>query len=261
VKPPLVKYSKLNKAVFLICIAVFTYLTTTTAYALPTTDLRLIYEGKVSSVKAPNELKMDDGKKYLLSYIDVSKESLEKFQNKKVYLYSESAQDDRYGRAYVVASYKKSDGSTSSIQEDVISSGKSLIYISKENTKFVKDLEKLEASAKDSKQGLWNSYNVATPDNVVQYIHTYQIVEGKILDAHESDKYVFLNFGEDWKTDFTIRIDKKYWQKISNDYYNINKSEDLNGAEVRVRGFIEDTNGPMINLRYKEQMLIVKSAK
>jgi hypothetical protein len=52
---------------------------------------------------------------------------------------------------------------------------------------------------------------------------------------------VYLNFGADYKTDFTVAIAKKNVKRFAElDLLN------LTGARVRARGWVEMINGPMI---------------
>jgi len=103
----------------------------------------------------------------------------------------------------------------------------------------------LEADARDKRKGCWKNgrYNVfsSKPD-----LDTgeFMIVQGRVRKTGESYENIFLNFGNDWKTDFTVRIQKN--NRALKDF-----DPDLfQGHNVRVRGFVEYYNGPSITLAH-----------
>ena len=55
---------------------------------------------------------------------------------------------------------------------------------------------------------------------------------------------LYLNFGENYKTDFTVRIPKRAWKQFG----------DMDGKEITVRGVVREYNGPMIVADFKEQV-------
>jgi hypothetical protein len=60
---------------------------------------------------------------------------------------------------------------------------------------------------------------------------------------------VFLNFGRDWRWDFTAAVDLKRSDDREGLVARLN---DLKGRLVRVRSFIERRNGPFISLATAE---------
>ena len=65
---------------------------------------------------------------------------------------------------------------------------------------------------------------------------------------------VFLNFGADYKTDFTILIDKQGQRRFKRAGID---PRSLEGARVRVRGWVEMKNGPMIELDHVERLEVL----
>ena len=76
----------------------------------------------------------------------------------------------------------------------------------------------------------------------------------------------FFNFGQDWKTDFTI--------KIAGDMDRLFPPADIGqppnpladprvwkNRTVRVRGYVVENNGPMIELTHPEQIDFLKTSK
>lgn len=117
-------------------------------------------------------------------------------------------------------------------------------------------LLKTEQAARTVGRGLWSHEAYAIrrpdPDPLAQYVDSVQIVEGVITQTADVRGRIYLNFGADYRTDFTITIARK----------NRKRFEDidplsLDGARVRVRGWIELMNGPMIWLDHPERLEIL----
>ena len=102
-----------------------------------------------------------------------------------------------------------------------------------------------EDFAQERLAGCWGSdtYKTISADHD---IHTgqFHIVEGTVQDVGESFENIFLNFGADWKTDFTVRIEK------SNKNFDGYDFQSLKGQHLQVRGFVESYNGPSLTLTH-----------
>jgi hypothetical protein len=80
---------------------------------------------------------------------------------------------------------------------------------------------------------------------------TFQLIEGQTVDAADVKSNVYLNFGSDWRTDFTISISKKsrrLFDKASLDPAAWTR------RSVRVRGWLTKRNGPMVRATHPEQI-------
>lgn len=116
-------------------------------------------------------------------------------------------------------------------------------------------LLEVEDVARQAGRGLWQSsdFTVRTPapNQLAQSVDSFQIVEGLILSSAQVKGMTFLNFGSDYKTDFTVSIarrDRRKFEKAGIDL------EDMDGRRVRVRGWIELYNGPVIWLDHSEAL-------
>jgi len=79
----------------------------------------------------------------------------------------------------------------------------------------------------------------------------FQLVEGQIVAPAKAKGDVYLNFGEDWRTDFTVLIPRKALRLF--------KEAALDplawtGRRIRVRGWVFSRNGPMIEATHPEQI-------
>lgn len=61
----------------------------------------------------------------------------------------------------------------------------------------------------------------------------------------------YLNFGADWRSDFTVMIDARARRRF--DHAGIDLDA-LEGREVLARGWIRSRNGPMIEATHPEQL-------
>jgi hypothetical protein len=92
---------------------------------------------------------------------------------------------------------------------------------------------------------------VRTPETAPRFVDSFQLVEGRVVAAKQARNQVFLNFGPDRKTDFTVRIDAaalKLWRAAGIDPLT------LEGARLRVRGWLRSWNGPLIEVTHPEQV-------
>ena len=75
-----------------------------------------------------------------------------------------------------------------------------------------------------------------------------------MIKAAETRDRIFLNFGADWRTDFTATLaskDRRTFLAAGIDPMT------LDGRRVRVRGWLYDRNGPAIDLTHPEQLEIL----
>lgn len=115
------------------------------------------------------------------------------------------------------------------------------------NPELAATMQAHENAARVAKAGLWSSaqFGVHTPDTAAQLVGRFGIVEGKIVASAMNNNNIFLNFGPDWKTDFTIGLQSAVHRKLAQQ--GIDPLQ-LTGKTVRVRGWIENYNGPFIRL-------------
>lgn len=245
-------------------------------------DLVLIDAGKVKEIIKSDLIMLDNGKRYRLANIRIplpydamaQEEMKREFLNKKVTVYtyyvapskeSSSKKIDRTGAQ--LAQVIGENGVL--MQAELISKGWAWVFSTPATSEMVTPLKEIEAKARDQKLGFWSNeaYSIKTPDNIQEYLNTFQIVEGKITNVETKRYYTFFNFGTDWKTDYTIRVLKKDWGRFSLWYAPVNKAEEnlwpndpqkWKNKTVRIRGWVEDNDGPMIALTHPEQIDVIE---
>ncbi len=109
-----------------------------------------------------------------------------------------------------------------------------------------------EEGARAARRGLWSSpYFAVRPADAIgpSAAGAFCLVEGVILDAAAVRGWTYLNFGVDYRRDFTAAVPPDHAARFA--------SLDLEawpGASVRVRGFVESRNGAMITLAHPLQL-------
>jgi hypothetical protein len=114
----------------------------------------------------------------------------------------------------------------------------------------IRQMQKLELTARKQKLGLWKYrkfavLSAASPDVMRGLQNTFQIVEGYVKRVSTVRGRVFLNFGDNWRTDFTASISKKHMGQFATAGIDLHE---LAGHKLRVRGWLELRNGPMISV-------------
>jgi len=146
---------------------------------------------------------------------------------------------------------KKDDGTW--VQGMLISLGLARVRTQKNNTELNSDMLELEQSARNNKQGLWDieEYKLLTPQDAEVKIGSYQIIEGTIQKVGSNKNTLFLNFGANWRDDFTISLERSVVRELSRSGLN---PREWGGQKVRVRGWLESYNGPHIKLDHPERL-------
>jgi len=223
----------------------------------PAPDLTVLYTGKVKEPPASNYILMDNEIKYKLAYIKApsefenqTKTYLTKLLNgKTITLYQENKALDRYNTAEIIVVDEK--GTVA--QSTLVSEGLSWAYITKENKALHTELKNIEKEARKNKKGFWGNelYVVKNINNVKDFINSYQLVEGIVKSVSTVKNSVYLNFGDNWKEDFTVRF--PYLK--NKDYSN------WAGKKILARGWVESYYGPMINIENDAQIDIITEQK
>ena len=234
--------------------------------------------GGVRSILDGDTFYLDDGLKVRLSAIQApklplgrvgfkawplgeeSKSALMKLTSgKTLQLYYSGEKRDRYDRALAQTYTLNEDGSRNLwLQEEMVRLGMARVYTWPDTFQDSEKLYAAEIRARDAKRGIWGEdyYKIRSPapDALAQDVDSYQIVQGVITSAADVRGQVYLNFGANYKTDFTIAIakrDRKRFEKSGIDPLS------LEGATVRVRGWIELSNGPMVWLDHPERLEVL----
>lgn len=166
-------------------------------------------------------------------------------------------QMDRHGRALA---HLVSDGGIW-LQGEMLRLGLARVYSFPDNTALVDEMLALEQSARDARFGIWShpfyALRQADPAELFSLVGTFQLVEGRILDAAEVRGTVYLNHGKDWRTDYTTMIDRRSMKAFRAAGLD---PATWSGTKVRVRGWLRSRNGPMIEATHPQQIELLDEA-
>ena len=175
---------------------------------------------------------------------------------KNVQLFYGGKERDRYDRALAQAFIGTQDDLW--IQEEMLRQGWARVYTWPDTWQNSDRLYAAEREARNANRGIWahDYYEIRSPDpnNLAQDVDSFQIVEGIVTSVADIRGRIYLNFGADYKTDFTIAIEKNDRKRFKSTSYDL---KELAGATVRIRGWVELTNGPIIWLDHPERLEVL----
>ncbi len=159
---------------------------------------------------------------------------------------------NRHGE--LVAMVKMPDGTW--LQSLMITRGWARVYSTSDYAYAVDDLYTLEDKTRDIKSGLWSydSYAVREISEIDDRIGRFEIVEGRVFEVAETKKATYMNFGEDWRKDFTLKMDwraRRLFKKLGID------PSIYEGKNIQVRGWVSWNGGPMMDLTHPEQIRLL----
>ncbi len=159
---------------------------------------------------------------------------------------------DRYGRALA---HLEVAGNW--VQGELLQAGLARVYSFRDNRARVTEMLVLEQQARRQRRGIWGHsfYRVRRSDETRGALDEFQIVEGRVLSAAVVRGRTYLNFGEDWRRDFTITIaprDRRSFVKAGFD------AKSYANRHLRVRGWLYWRNGPMIEATHPEQIEVIE---
>jgi endonuclease YncB( thermonuclease family) len=219
-----------------------------------------IGSAQVAAVRDGRTLLLADGRELRLAAIEVTDESragLENMVAERTLRLERLASDrDRYGRlvafAYVGEAAK-------SVQQAMLEAGMARVAARVGDTACARTLLAAEQTARQARRGLWADPNFAplpaeSSDLLRRKRGQFALVEGKVLSVRASGGTIYVNFGRRWTRDFTVTIRRRLQKSFTAAGVEPSK---LQGRRIRVRGFIEQHGGPIIEADVPEQIEFV----
>ena len=168
-----------------------------------------------------------------------------------VRLVAAARRPDRYGR---MAAQVFANGAW--LQGELLKAGLARVSAVAEPAGCAKALAALEAEARRARRGLWADPGYAVRDAedlgaLNRLVGRFAVVEGRVLAAGQARGTTYLNFGRHWKEDFTVKIRGRARKGVE---AALGDPLALKGRRIRVRGWIESENGPMIAVARAEQI-------
>lgn len=161
------------------------------------------------------------------------------------------AKSDRYGRVMGEVVLKATG---TSLRDALVADGLAFVNPTVMSEPCLTPLSVVERSAENKGKGLWAHGGVvrsADAPDLAADAGRFVMVRGRVLSVGETQRSVYLNFGEIYSTDFTALIavkDAKGWPG------GIAGVKAMAGEEVRIRGYLEAWNGGLIRVEHRAQI-------
>jgi len=187
--------------------------------------------------------------------VEEAKEALSRAASgKDVELRYGGTRADRHG--YALAQVYVSSGSAEPVwlQQALVGQGLARVYSFPDNRACVTELLASEAEARAKRLGVWASpaYHIESAgdlERLGRLTRSYQLVEGTVLSVGQGAGRIYLNFARDWKSDFTVSVERKDMAAFTAAGIDLTAL-----AGKRVRGWVMWRNGPMIEATHPEQI-------
>jgi len=165
---------------------------------------------------------------------------------------------DRYGRVLAHVLLAGPDGETWA-QQAMVAQGLARVYSFPDNRACLDLLFAAEGRARLAGLGIWADpyYSIRAadaPSDLLARAGQYELVEGRVLLAERSGGRVYLNFGRFWKEDFTAVIEAPALRLFAEAGFD---PLVLENALVRIRGWVDDRDGPRIEVTHPEQIEVL----
>ncbi len=141
-------------------------------------------------------------------------------------------------------------------QEAMLREGLARVRTWKTNKARAEQLYAAEAAARAAKRGVWaeKEYAIAAADALSAEARGFQVVEGEVEAVEARPDRSYLNFGADYRRDFTIAVAAENVAAWSGAGAGLSA---LKGKRVRVRGFVRAAGGPLIEVDHPEAIEIL----
>lgn len=237
-------------------------LTTGEARAQETCKLTPIGSATVASERDGRTLLLADGRELRLAAIEVTDASRAALQalvgGAKLRLARLGPDRDRYGR---LVAFAFAGDAKQSIQQALLEQGQARVAARVGDKACAEALLAAERRARAERRGLWADPNFAplAAENRVRLQGErghFALVEGKVLSVRASGGTIYLNFGRRWARDFSVIILRRNERSFAAAGIQPKR---LEGRRVRVRGWIEQRRGPLIEADAPEQVELIEA--
>ncbi|MGE3144427.1 MAG: thermonuclease family protein [Pseudorhodoplanes sp.] len=161
--------------------------------------------------------------------------------------------DDRYGRVVAVL---YPPGDRGSLQAGLLHAGFARVF--GDFGPCTAEWRTAETFARDRAAGLWGM-----PEHALRRAEAgaalgtqrgqFAVAEGRVLSVRRSAGTIYLNFGRRWRDSLTVTISAPRERMFARAGL---EPKALEGRTIRVRGYVEDRNGPLIEALRPEQIEI-----
>jgi len=154
---------------------------------------------------------------------------------------------DRYGRSH--AQVFLAEGTW--LQAELVGRGLARVRPLVGEEACVSALLAAEDAARTAGRGIWarGQYQLrdANDPSLSQRNGIYEIVEGRVLSVGHGSYMAFLDFGPNYRRDFTVMIPPSVAKSLAEEGLPVDA---FKGRLIRVRGVIEESGGPAIRVHH-----------
>lgn len=147
----------------------------------------------------------------------------------------------------------------------LVRDGYAHVYTFAENAVYAPELLAYEKQARESKRGLWALPRWQVREALRCCAHddigTFKLVEGRVVAAvhvkNSSGGRTYLNFGKDWRTDFSVFVtdkDNRWFKKAG----IVNIADYYRGKNVRIHGYLQPVNGVLVRVTHPAQIEVLE---
>ncbi|MBB5518599.1 thermonuclease family protein [Amphiplicatus metriothermophilus] len=213
---------------------------------------RLVHQGRelrLADILAPDPRGFGDGPE---PYAGAAAAALARLAAGGAFTIEEAGAPDRWGRPFVRLWLPRENGPVA-VQELLLAEGAARVRPESGDDAFLDRLFAAEAQARAARAGLWalDAYRVFPAGNATGAIGRFALVEGEARSAAAARGRVFLNFGEDYRTDFTVTAPTRLARRWAREGLDLSG---LAGRRVRARGHVAKVNGPSIELAHRRAL-------
>jgi len=244
----------------LISLLAFAALSATQAPAQQACAFTPVGSGAVVQVRDGRTLMLADGRELRLAAIEAAprgRAALQKLAaGRQLRLAAAGAGRDRYGR---LSAFAFAGAASQSLQAALLAAGAARVAARVGSRACADALLAAERAARAAGRGLWADPNFAplaaknVPRLEAERGH-FVLVEGKVLSVHPSGGTIYMNFGRRWTRDFAVVILRRRQMEFAAAGVD---PKQLEGRRVRVRGWIEQRRGPVIEAEWPEQIELI----
>jgi endonuclease YncB( thermonuclease family) len=229
--------------------------------------------GKVAKILDGRNIVLDDGRAIRLAAVEVpametgapataaaAKFALEALlAGQTVELRQSAPATDRYGRMLAHVTVMR-DGSERSAAHALLAQGYARVSAHVGNPACAAELLSRERVARAAKLGLWADpyYGLIGAESGAELLAgrgRFTVAEGKVVSVRASGGTIYMNFGRRWSQALTVTILNRHESIFTEAGL---RPQTLENRRVRVRGWIDERNGPRIEASHPEQIEIAE---
>lgn len=166
---------------------------------------------------------------------------------------------DRHDR--LLAQMTRDDGLW--LQGALLTAGLVRVHTAAADAEIATALYAAEEIARIAGRGIWVDpyYGVRCAGEMDNATDAVRVVQGRILAVADINGALYLNFGADWRRDFTIRVERRDRRRLGwREKPLMLEGEALEGALVEVRGWVYWFNGPAMDLDHGARLRLLAEA-